>query len=398
MDSKLTRRGFIAASVVGTAALLVPTGFAMADEGQPPAGENAPWMGFDDAIRLYEEEIAANPELTDIQVWESVFSRLDPMGLSESEGSSESFSLRSTAVGSAEALLEQARSHVGYQSSGTNKFNLWYGWDHYEPWCDAFVSYCAADSGNAGIIGKFAYCPSHVNFFKNRGQWGARGSDVSLGDIIFFDWGGDGVADHVGIVEWCDGATVGTIEGNTGSYPGCVGRGSYSVWDHRILGYGRPGYAAAKDYTDVMLWTSNGHPGQAFKFLPTGEKDGSGNTLYYIYNEATNSYLQPIELRSGSEVIAFRWSGMLHQKWWLEDFGYNLGLGLMLHNAATDETDWCLGAKGSGDGSRLTIDSLGTPVYTQLYAVPLDAINSSCKGDAYTLMIGVTGRAIALSY
>ena len=34
------------------------------------------------------------------------------------------------------------------------------------------------------------------------------------GDTIFFDWGGNGTIDHVGIVESVSGGTVNTIEGN----------------------------------------------------------------------------------------------------------------------------------------------------------------------------------------
>lgn len=161
------------------------------------------------------------------------------------------------------------------------------------------------------------------------------------------------------------------------------------------MGYGQPAYAAAQDYIDVMLWNSNGGEGQAFKFIPTGESDAAGHVLYYVYNEATNTYLQPKEISNGSQIIAYRWHGMQHQKWWLEDFSYNLGSGILLHNAAID---YCLGVKGSDIGARFTIDAPGTPSYTQMYAVPLDAITSSNHGDAYTLMSGVTGKVIALSY
>lgn len=37
-----------------------------------------------------------------------------------------------------------------------------------------------------------------------------------VGDIIFFDWEGDGTTDHVGIVEKCENGTVYTVEGNSG--------------------------------------------------------------------------------------------------------------------------------------------------------------------------------------
>ena len=64
------------------------------------------------------------------------------------------------------------------------------------------------------------------------GQWGARGyENIAPGDAIFFDWDGDGSADHVGLVIGTDGQRVYTVEGNSGdackikSYPldyGCI--------------------------------------------------------------------------------------------------------------------------------------------------------------------------------
>ena len=61
---------------------------------------------------------------------------------------------------------------------------------------------------------KHSYCPTGVEWFRSRGQWQDRNSIPVPGSIIYFDWGGDGIADHVGIVESCDGSTVYTIEGN----------------------------------------------------------------------------------------------------------------------------------------------------------------------------------------
>ena len=52
---------------------------------------------------------------------------------------------------------------------------------------------------------------------------------------LYFDWGGDGIADHVGIVESCDGSTVYTIEGNAND---AVKRLSYSIGSTKIMGYG----------------------------------------------------------------------------------------------------------------------------------------------------------------
>lgn len=78
-----------------------------------------------------------------------------------------------------------------------------------------------------------------VQWFKSARLWHDRGYEPQPGDIVFFDWGGDGGADHVGIVESCDGSTVHTIEGNTSD--SCARR-SYRVGSASILGYGTPLY------------------------------------------------------------------------------------------------------------------------------------------------------------
>ncbi len=60
-----------------------------------------------------------------------------------------------------------------------------------------------------------------MNWFKGKGQWQDKGYEPKAGDIIFFDWKGDGTVDHVGIVEKCENGVVYTMEGNSGYSPGC---------------------------------------------------------------------------------------------------------------------------------------------------------------------------------
>lgn len=54
-------------------------------------------------------------------------------------------------------------------------------------------------------------------------------------EVLSFDWDHDGVSDHVGIVESCDGTTVYTVEGNSGD---AVKENSYTVHSASIMGYG----------------------------------------------------------------------------------------------------------------------------------------------------------------
>ncbi|MBB5934580.1 peptidoglycan-binding protein [Streptomyces zagrosensis] len=149
-----------------------------------------------------------------------------------------------------DAMLSAAAADVGYKEGPSNKtkHGAWYGLD-YNPWCDMAVSYWAHKSGNAAVVGRFAYCPSHVNWFRARGQWVSKNAPAKRGDIVFYSWDGGPVADHVGIVteDAPAGGTLRTIEGNTsagnagsqGNGDGCYRRTRSRA---SVLGFGRPAY------------------------------------------------------------------------------------------------------------------------------------------------------------
>jgi hypothetical protein len=137
------------------------------------------------------------------------------------------------------AITKVALAQLG--NKGGRKFWSWYGFKSHTDWCAIYVSWCADQCGyiKSGTIPKFAYVQSGADWFKAKGQWQRRGYKPSPGDIIFFDWGTGGDADHVGIVEKCDGATIYTIEGNSGDQ---CRRRSYGVNSGYIYGFGVPKY------------------------------------------------------------------------------------------------------------------------------------------------------------
>ena len=143
-------------------------------------------------------------------------------------------SLSVPGVGS-DDIVAVALSQVG--NVGGQPYWSWYGFSSRVEWCACFVSWCADQCGyiESGVMPKHSYCPTGVEWFRSRGQWQDRNSIPAPGTIIYFDWGGDGVADHVGIVESCDGSTVYTIEGNAND---AVKRLSYSIGSTKIMGYG----------------------------------------------------------------------------------------------------------------------------------------------------------------
>ena len=121
------------------------------------------------------------------------------------------------------AIVELAKQQVG--NVGGRPYWSWYGFSSRVEWCACFVSWCYGQMGLSEP--RFAACQSQgIPWFTSRGQWGARGyENIAPGDAIFFDWDGDGSADHVGLVIGTDGERVYTVEGNSGdackikSYP-----------------------------------------------------------------------------------------------------------------------------------------------------------------------------------
>ena len=114
-----------------------------------------------------------------------------------------------------QAIVEVALSQEG--NVGGAPYWSWYGFDSRVKWCASFVSWCAEQSGylEAGIIPKFSLCSDGVAWFQSKGQWQDASYLPNPGDIIFFDWEGDGSCDYVGIVEYAENGVVYTIEGNS---------------------------------------------------------------------------------------------------------------------------------------------------------------------------------------
>ena len=104
-------------------------------------------------------------------------------------------------------------------------------------------SFCTRSSGSAKVNelewNGSKYVANGVQWFRDRGQWADGSYEPSPGTIIFFDWEGDGVTDHTGIVQKCENGTVYTVEGNSGDT--CRTK-TYPVGSSVIYGYGIPAY------------------------------------------------------------------------------------------------------------------------------------------------------------
>ncbi len=157
----------------------------------------------------------------------------------------------------AEAVIEVAKSQLGYQESSKNyiedeegkkkgytRYGEWYG-DPYGDWCAMFVSFCLnyADIPNEAIP-REAACDRWVeslqkeecNLYRTKKSY-----EPKSGDLIFFDRDGDGKTDHVGLVAELleatktESAQLRTIEGNSDN---CVQYVDYQMDEATIFGYG----------------------------------------------------------------------------------------------------------------------------------------------------------------
>lgn len=116
-------------------------------------------------------------------------------------------------------VVEIAQREIGYTESPPNsnrtKYGKWFGLDGVA-WCGIFVSWCFSKAGrplgNIGFAKGFAGCQTAVAHFKQKGMITKKPVE---GDIVFFDWNGDGRYDHTGIFIRDNGNGFDSIEGNT---------------------------------------------------------------------------------------------------------------------------------------------------------------------------------------
>ncbi|MGN1414762.1 MAG: CHAP domain-containing protein [Anaerovoracaceae bacterium] len=136
------------------------------------------------------------------------------------------------------AIVMIASSQIGKE--GGEEYWRWYGFTSHVDWCAIFVSWCADQAGllEDGSMPKFAVCDDGIAWFMERRRW-ITGADREFippaGTIIFFDWDQNGMSDHVGIVEKCEGRFVYTIEGNSRDV---CRRRCYPLGSGTIAGYG----------------------------------------------------------------------------------------------------------------------------------------------------------------
>lgn len=149
-------------------------------------------------------------------------------------------------------VLELAETQLGYQESirnyvmsgdetkGYTRYGAWYGIP-YGDWCAMFVSFCLNYAEVEGLP-LDCNCQNWIETLSGEKLDLYRTKDVydpRPGDLIFFDWTGDGRANHVGLVksleETENGIVLTTLEGNSSNR---VKINTYDIDHKSILGYG----------------------------------------------------------------------------------------------------------------------------------------------------------------
>jgi len=122
------------------------------------------------------------------------------------------------------SLLDIAKAEVGTNETpvNKNKYGKWYGLNG-QPWCAMFVSWCFNQAGLSKSVAAqtpkgFASCDAGLKWFVKKNKIVTVGQ-AKPGDIVFFQFDDDPIADHVGIVVGNNPITknLTCIEGNTSS-------------------------------------------------------------------------------------------------------------------------------------------------------------------------------------
>lgn len=116
---------------------------------------------------------------------------------------------------------------------------------YYDAWCATGLCAAIIAAGGGFDYPLECGCQELINLYRERGLYiGDRNYTPESGDIIFYDWQGDGHSDHVGLVEEVNGGMITVIECNNND---SVKRRRIEVGNGNICGYALPKYEPEKE-------------------------------------------------------------------------------------------------------------------------------------------------------
>lgn len=226
---------------------------------------------------------------------------------------------------SANDIITMAESYLGAEGVSTDSrymeildiYNSYtplprnYAMEVGDPWCDAFLSAVFIKCGGISLLGgPECYVDSHIANFKTVSIWTDDTSRTpDPGDIIAFNWNGDGETDHIGIVVEVNGTTIKTIEGNSSN---TVAYQTYTVGDSVIQGYAIPKYGSgsgsgssdtdSRSYYSTLDYIME-------KFINDEEIGGTiwceGNQLYYYAKDHYRTLDNTQTIYFGTNMLDF---------------------------------------------------------------------------------------------
>ena len=118
-------------------------------------------------------------------------------------------------------VVNIAQTQIGFIEGPNNEnpYGTWYGIPN-ESYCAMGVSWVFAQAGLSSLVAAqtpkgFAYCPAGLTWFQKKSRVVGK-YDAQPGDLVFYSWSGNGVADHVEIVEGASRDGLTCIGFNTG--------------------------------------------------------------------------------------------------------------------------------------------------------------------------------------
>lgn len=216
-----------------------------------------------------------------------------------------------------------------------------------DAWCATFSSKIAIEAGYTDIIPTECSCNRQIKLWQQMGRWCENDAKVpEPGDYIYYDWDDNGIGDctgsaeHVGIVEKCDGKTIIVVEGNKSN---AVARRTLLVNGRFIRGYGVPDFAKKA--------TSSGPAKPVTPAQPAKPAQSSGEQIYTVRKGDTlwaiaKKYNTTPQKLAGYNGIANTNAIVVGQKIKIP------GSDTRTYTVKAGDSLWAIATKQLGDGSR----------------------------------------------
>ena len=213
-----------------------------------------------------------------------------------------------------------------------------------DAWCATFASEIAIEAGYTDIIPTECSCNRQIKLWQQMGRWCENDAKVpEPGDYIYYDWDDNGVGDctgsaeHVGIVESCNGNTITVIEGNKSN---AVGRRTLEVNGRYIRGYGVPDFSK-KATSEPAKPAAPAQPAQG----TAGEQ---------VYTVQRGDTLSGIAAKYGTTYQKLAsYNGIANPN--VISVGQKIkipGSGVRTYTVKAGDSLWAIAANQLGDGSR----------------------------------------------